>query len=249
MCLLLLPSREVMSKLLSSRHYTLLKVSCCAIAISLLGPSPATRYSFAQAVSFPESIVFWDGFEPPGDGEPEETSGAGSRDGRACTVDEPAIRPLMPARNFGLTLADHPTVFAHLPETSAKQVALIVTDEAGTYYERAFLPIPDGDIAAFSFPPNFAPLTVGSNYQWRLVVVCGETVDPDDPVLSGWIQRTARPFEPPRLSQRSPIEQAQWYAQNGYWYDLVNLVRGEVRSHPNNQQLQTLWQSVLDTGS
>ena len=218
-------------------------MSLLAIAPALLSTFPSPQTSLAQAAPSPDSITFWNGFEPPGDGAPEDTSGAGSRDGLACNANEPPIRALMPARNFGLTLAEQPTVFVELPETSARQVALIVTNEAGTYYERAFLPMPEEDVAAFTFPETFTPLTAGHNYRWSVVVMCEETVQPDDPVLSGWIQPVVADR---RVSYPSPIEQAQWYAQNGYWYDLLSVLQAEVQSHPDNQQLQSLWRSVLE---
>ncbi|MBE9064078.1 DUF928 domain-containing protein [cf. Phormidesmis sp. LEGE 11477] len=221
-----------------------LRISFFAIALSLFSPPQSFSKRAASAAASPKQIIFWDGFEPPGDGAPRDTSGAGSRDGGACAANEPAIHPLMPARNFGLTLAAHPTVFAQLPETSATQAVLVVTNEAGTYYERAFLPIPAGDVAAFPFPLAFAPLTVGDNYRWQLVIVCGETVEPDDPVLGGWMQRTEPPASQPQVSQ-PPIEQAQWYAQNGYWYEMLAILAKEARSHPSDAQLQSLWQAVL----
>jgi len=231
------------------------------IALSLFSWSHASPPSFAQKAHVfnhlsdqasdqtsnhtPDQIVFWEGFEPPGDDAPQETSGAGSRDGGACTASEPSIRALVPDSGFGLTQAERPTVFAQVPATSAQQVALIVTDEAGNYYERAFLPIAtQDDVAAFTFPSEFAPLSVGTNYRWSVVVVCGETVQPDDPVLSGWIQRSDTDVL--QMNGRSPLNQAQWYAQNGYWYDMLSVLRTEVRSHPRDIQAQALWQSVVN---
>ena len=234
-----------------------LSIRSLAITLSLFSWSHTSQPSFAQEAHVsnrlstqtsnhsPNQIVFWEGFEPPGDDAPQDTSGAGSRDGGACTASEPSIRALVPAGGFGLTQVERPTVFAQLPATSAQQVALIVTDEAGDYYERAFLPIATQDgIAAFTFPSEFAPLSVGTNYRWSVVVVCGETVQPDDPVLSGWVQRSDTGGL--QMNGRSPLNQAQWYAQNGYWYDMLSVLRTEMRSYPTDTQTQALWQSVVN---
>lgn len=235
-----------------------LKVSLFAIALLLSNQLQRPQKSVAQAAHFPDSVIFWEGFEPPGDGAPRETSGAGSRDGASCDVSEPAVKALMPERNFGLTLSERPTVFTQLADTSAEQVALVVTNEAGTYYEKAFLPIPDDDIAAFTFPSSFSPIASGENYRWSLVVICEETVQPDDPVLSGWVQRVESTPEIQQNSQHLPLEQARWYAENGYWYDFIALLREEVRTleenislqsestPPETAQLQTIWQSVIE---
>lgn len=236
---------------------TALSIRSLAITLFLFSGSYASQPSFAQEANVssrlsnqtsnhtPNQTIFWEGFEPPGDDAPQDTSGAGSRDGGACTASEPSIRALVPADGFGLTQVERPTVFAQLPATSAQQVALIVTNEAGDYYERAFLPIAtQDDIAAFTFPSEFAPLNIGTNYRWSVVVVCGETVQPDDPVLSGWIQRSDAGVL--QMNGRSPLNQAQWYAQNGYWYDMLSALRTEMRSHPTDTQTQALWQSVVN---
>ena len=235
------------------RHRMPLKISLFAIAFLLSSELPSPQKSVAQSDQFPNQIIFWEGFEPPGDGAPRDTSGAGSRDGAACNPNEPAVKPLMPARNFGLTLSERPTVFTRLGDTSAEQVALVVTNEAGTYYEKAFLPIPADDIAAFTLPDSFTPLAVGENYRWSLVVICQETVQPDDPVLSGWVQRVHSTAELQPASQ--PLAQAQWYAENGYWYDFIAVLREEIQALERENvplqseaaRLQAIWQSVVET--
>ncbi|WP_198011478.1 DUF928 domain-containing protein [Synechococcus sp. PCC 7335] len=238
---------------LFSRHLIPLKISLFAIFL-LSSQLQRPQKSAAQAARFPDQIVFWEGFEPPGDDAPRETSGAGSRDGPSCDVSEPAVKALMPKSNFGLTLSERPTVFAQLADTSAEQVALVVTNEAGTYYEQTFLPIPEDDTAAFTFPNSFSPLTVGENYQWSLVVICEETVQPDDPVISGWVQRVESTPELQQASLHLPLEQARWYAENGYWYDFVAFIREEIQTLESERisppseavQFEAIWESVVE---
>jgi len=165
-------------------------------------------------------VIFQENFDPPGDDAPDRTVGAGSRSDGACPADEGRLRSRMPRRNFGLTAQSHPGIYIQLPATAAQRVLLAFRNEAGTYYERAFLPLPspvlnEAQLFRFALPPTAAPLTVGENYQWTLVLVCGETVQPDDPVLTGWVQRTT-------TNARSA--DAQWFAQHGYWYDLLDAV-------------------------
>ncbi len=203
----------------------------------------------SKSASLSQQIVFDKDFDPPGDGSPKDTSGAGSRDGLKCSQDEQPIRPLMPQRNYGLTLEERPSIFFDLSKTSAKQVVLTFRDEAGNSYERAYLPITDRTgIVSFTLPKEKPPLTVGKNYQWFLVVVCGETVQPDDPVFKGWVQRVARTSALEReLGQKSAIEQAAWYGTKGYWYDLLRVVAQARRSHPNDVNLATMWRELLES--
>ncbi len=195
--------------------------------------------------NLPQRIVFQDSFDPPGDGKPKDTSSAGSR-GR-CSPDAQPIQPLMPKQNYGLTLEERPSIFINIPKTSAQQVVLAFQDQAETSSERAVIPITDhAGIVSFSLPAQKLPLVVGKNYRWLLAIVCGKTLQPDDPVLIGWVQRVARTSEwEKELGQKSAIEQAMWYGAKGYWYDLLKVMVQARRSHPNDVKLNTLWQDLL----
>ena len=212
-------------------------------------PAQAQSQLESKNATRAERIVFDKNFDPPGDGAPQDTSGAGSRDGLKCPQDEQPIRPLMPQRNYGLTLEERPSIFIDLPKTSAKQVVLTFRDEAGNSYERAYLPISDRTgIVSFTLPNEKPPLAVGKNYQWSLIVVCGETVQPDDPIFKGWVQRAARTSAlEQELGQKSMIEQAAWYAAKGYWYDMLRVMVQARRSQPNDVKLATMWRELLES--
>ena len=212
-------------------------------------PAQAQLELGIRSTTLPERLIFQDNFDPPGDGEPKDSSGAGSRDGLRCSPEEQPIRPLMPKRNYGLTLQERPYVLVDLPKTSAKQVVLTFQDEAGVDYERAFLPITEnGGIVSFRLPDQKLPLVVGKNYQWTLVVVCGETVQPDDPIFRGWVQRVARTSElESELGQKSVIEQATLYGERGYWYDMLRAMVQVRRSHPDDVKLTALWRELLES--
>ncbi|OKH34559.1 hypothetical protein NIES2101_38760 [Calothrix sp. HK-06] len=198
----------------------------------------------------PDEVVFHENFDPPGEPEPKTTSGAGSRDIQRCGQDEAPIKPLMPRSNFGLTFEEHPSVFMSLRKTSAKRVVLALRDKTGKYYERAFLPIPTNQqIVSFKLPTEKSPLRIGKNYQWSLVVVCGNKVEPDDPIFSGWLQRVARtPQMDKELVNKPPIWQAKWYGERGYWYEMLMAIEEAKKTQPNNVQLnillQKFWQSM-----
>ncbi len=173
-----------------------------------------------------EKIVFSETFEPPGEPEPKDTKGSGSRDGKKCFPNEHKIKPLMPKRNFGLTFQKLPPVFIHLPKTKAKRVMLSFRDETGKYYQRTFLPITSSGVVRFTLPEDKPPLSVGKNYQWSLVVVCGNTVQPDDPTFAGWVQRVEFTQELEReLIGKSAIAKAKWFASRGYWYEMLDEIK------------------------
>lgn len=203
--------------------------------------------SFAQASSLTtlasrstvSPIAFETSFIPPGDGEPPDTQGAGTRSNGRCAGDTQAIQPLMPDRNYGLTLEERPAIFVKLPATSARQAVLVFQDEAGTTYERAFLPLPEAagkteQIVQFRLPEDKAPLAIGKNYRWWLVMMCGETVQPDDPVFTGWVQRVERTTAIRQaLAQQDTLQQLRWYGDRGYWYDLLGVLFEAEKTSPN----------------
>ncbi len=199
--------------------------------------------------SLSKEIVFQDSFEPPGEPEPKDTKGSGSRDGSKCSVKEETIKPVMPHRNYGLTFQKLPSVYIHLPKTKAKQVMLSFQDTSGKYYQRAFLPITQSGIVSFTLPKDKPSLEVGKNYKWSLVVICGNTVQPDDPTFIGWVQRVERISQIDReLIGKSAIEAAKWYAQRGYWYEMVSEIEQARKTEPWNLQLsgnlQEFWKSL-----
>ncbi|MEM7712293.1 MAG: DUF928 domain-containing protein [Cyanobacteria bacterium P01_A01_bin.68] len=190
--------------------------------------------------SYEKDIVFVESFQPPGDPEPKDTKGSGSRDGSKCSAQEKAIKPLMPKRNYGLTLQKLPSIFIRLPKTKAKQVMLSFQDERGKYYQRAFLPITSHGIVSFSLPEDKPALNIGKNYQWSLVVVCGNTVQPDDPTFIGWVQRVERTSQIQReLNGKSAVEKAKWYAKRGYWYEMLSEIEQARKNQPQSIQVNS----------
>lgn len=226
----------------------MLKFLVLSLSVGILLALPAQAESKLEnkSASLPKQLVFQENFNPPGDGKPKDTSSGGSRDGLRCSQNEQSIQPLMPKRNYGLTLSERPAIFVYIPETSARKIVLAFRAETGDY-KRAFLPITTrAGIVSFTLPDQESPLAVGKNYQWSVVVVCGETVQPDDPVVSGWVQRVARsPQIESELRQKTAIEQAMWYSANGYWYDLLKVMKQVRRSHPHDAKLTVLWHDLL----
>ncbi|KAB8315032.1 DUF928 domain-containing protein [Tolypothrix campylonemoides VB511288] len=196
------------------------------------------------------TTVSQENFTPPKQGKPKDTSGAGSRSDLKCSQKEGAIQPLMPKKNYGLTLQERPTIFIQMPKTSARQVVLMFRDETGEFYERAFLPINSHDaIIGFTLPKQKQPLAVGKSYQWSLVVVCGDSVQPDDPVFMGWVQRVQRTpeLESELRQKKTTTEQVAWYGERGYWYDMVSTIVQAKQSNPDDAKLVAIWRDLLES--
>jgi hypothetical protein len=187
---------------------------------------------------------------PPDDNKPDRTAGAGSRGGQ-CIQDAtvspantPPLMALVPTANRGLTQAEHPTFFVHLPATSARQAVLSIREE-GTHtpYSQTFFPI-TGTPGIISLKPseNSPPLEVGKTYQWAVVLVCGERPNPNDPAIVSWVRRVALSQT---KSQGTALQQAAWYGKQGYWYDALASLAEARRTQSDNKSLKENWTAFL----
>ncbi len=178
-------------------------------------------------------------FTPPKNDAPRSTAGTGTRNGLRCQAEEPAIAALTPPGNYSLTLGQPPTLSLYMGQASATRVAIVLQNESGSFYKRTMLPIPDSASGWVNFQPpaSMVVLEPGQLYRWSLVVVCGQTPQPDDPLFTGWI----RPMPPAsgihqELQKKTLAEQMQWYGQNGYWYDLVQAALSQDRELKSRDQ-------------
>jgi hypothetical protein len=202
-----------------------------------------------QSLSSPANIHF--DFDPPGKGKPDDTVGAGSRDGGQCpqatVAPTPSLTPLMPVHNYGLTTAEHPTFLIYVPQTSAQTAFFSLKDENEEYYYQTMVPLPKASgIVSFKLPDDAPALKVGKRYQWSFVTICGEKLAIGDPRVGGQIQRVElNPAEVNRRLKLSPLESAMLYGKDGIWYDTVAVLAEQRRLQPNDSALAATWENLL----
>lgn len=184
-------------------------------------------------------------FVPPQGKAPKSTASSATRNSGKCAAEEGEIQALLPpqnygSQNYGLSATAHPAITLNLPSTAAKQVALLFRNQSGELEQQVWLPIPprstqqgstqqlregepSSQLTQFQLPPSSPGLQPGQPYRWSLVVVCGDTVEPDDPTFTGWIEyREPTAVEQAKLSASSAPEKLRWYGQQGYWYDMLD---------------------------
>lgn len=189
-------------------------------------------------------------FEPPDKGQPDDTVGAGSRDGGQCPQDashDPPITSLTPANRYGLTVAERPRFFVYVPQTSARKALISLKDEKEDYYYQTTLPLPETPgIVSFKLPDDAPPLEIGKRYQWYFVTICSERLAVDDPRVEAQIQRVEiNPADLSRLENLPPLERAALYSAQGIWYDTVASLAELRRSQPKDSTLAATWEDLL----
>lgn len=187
-------------------------------------------------------------FQPRGDGEPRDTVGAGSREGGSCEGGNSIAQRLGSQNFYGLTFQTHPTIFVKLEGEIAQQAILTFSNESETYREQALLPVDvSGEVAQFTLPTSAAPLKVGENYHWSLVLLCDQSAAAQRSQLSGWVQRVALSKNvQSHLHQLSLPERVQWYSSYGYWYDLLSTVNRAYQATPQDTVVAELWQTLVE---
>lgn len=214
-------------------------------AESAIAQSTATRSANADSSNL--QVLF---IPPPDDKKPEETSGAGSRRDRQCPQDAATaaanapsnqLTSLVPATNSGLTLAERPTFWVYLPKTSAKQ-AVLSLKEGDRHHSQTLVPITgEPGVIGIKLSDDSPALQVGKTYQWAVVLVCGDRPGPNDPAAVASVRRVV----PQPQGFNEPLEQANWYGQQGIWYDALTALAQARRSQPHNSALVTTWANFL----
>lgn len=231
-------------------------IGLITIGLFLIGTQPTIAQSTANTPtptnrSKPQRIIFK---PPPNQDKPISTSSGGSRSNWQCpqdaTLDTTSANktPLMllapTDSNYGLTIAEHPTFLVYLPQTSAKQVVLSLMTEDNHLHSQSFIPIKgEPGIISIKLADSFPPLEVSKNYQWSLVLICGEKPNPNDPVITSWVRRVVLPQL--QSHPRTTLEQADAYSEQGIWYDAVINLAQIRNAQPNDQVIADIWTDFL----
>jgi hypothetical protein len=197
--------------------------------------------------------IGWAGvpFNPPQGGGPRGRGGASRGDSICAPKPAEFIHRFMPvtpmATNYGLTIAQHPTMFAYIPPSSAQKVFFSLKDEKGQVQYQTTLPIvTGGGIMRFELPASVPPLVVGKRYQWGIAILCNGKLKPDSPFVSSWIQRIEAPVKLlEQLNKTQSIEQATIYGKNGIWYDTLATLAEVRRKQPTDPTVLSAWSELL----
>lgn len=185
----------------------------------------------------------------PGEGEPEQTVGAGSRSAQICNPGEnnQPLTLLVPANQVGLTVAQRPEFLVYFPKTIAKQAELSIRDEQGNgIYQTTFNLSATPGIMSIQLPPTAPALEVGQKYQWSIAMICHPDDRLRDQVVDAWIERVDLPASLNQQLQKATLpEKASLYAQNGIWYDTISTLAEYISLSANSTWAENAWQQLL----
>lgn len=207
----------------------------------------ASIISFGNFIcpGFPEKTQF----KLPTREIPQRTMPGGSRNNRQCfsNVEQTSMTPLVPGNNFGFTLVEHPTIFIHVPITSAKKAFFSIQDLDGDFYYQTEILLPKQPGAVgISLSTAAQPLKINNNYHWSLALICGSQLEPDDPQVNGLIKRVKLDSASSQLSELEVSHQSVCLlSQKGIWYDLLKYLAKLRQENPENSLFVNYWEQLL----
>ncbi|MEM6697812.1 MAG: DUF928 domain-containing protein, partial [Bacteroidota bacterium] len=177
-------------------------------------------------------------FQPPPESEqPESTESAASRQSGQCFQDLltsqrqesseglAQLIPIVPINNFALTISDRPDFWVYLPETSAKQAILSIQEEDGNPHWQQQINLTEAaGIMNISLSKDAPVLDTDKNYQWAVILICGNRPNPNDPVVTSWIKRVNESQLVKSVNYATELDKAANYAKQGIWYDVLNIL-------------------------
>ena len=191
---------------------------------------------------------------PPEEEQPKDTEGAASRQLGECAANnlelesqsvskELSLTALVPQNNYGLTTQERPNFWIYLPSTSAKQAILSIKEAGKTPHWQQSVDLDRNEgIVGIELSKDAPALEIGTNYQWAVILVCGDRPSPNDPVVASWIKRIEA--QSSQSSSTSKLAKASTYAQQGIWYDALDILISQKSSQNN---WHDLWNKYLES--
>jgi hypothetical protein len=159
---------------------------------------------------------------------------------------------LLPSTNIGLTVAANPTLFFHLPQTTAKSAEFVLQDKDGKEVYTTMLNLPGTpgvvSISLAKEKAASAQLEVGKNYKWHFGIICDHDDQAKNIYLDGSIQRVEpSPDLTNKLHKAAPKDRPSVYAEAGVWYDTVASLAELRQANPNDPKLAEDWTTLLQS--
>lgn len=213
----------------------------------------------AAVAKFPQAIQFQPKSDNP---HPEKTETSGVRNGSLCAQAPPSasesedqkLRVVAPAGALKLTASARPIFWVTIPKTQAKQLILSIekVDDSKTpsrvfHAQQTYSISQSPVLMGLAMPKNAPDLELNTLYQWRVQLLCAEEPTPNNPFIFSSIQRVEStvpsPSEP--LTKQDAIQ----LSQNGFWYDPVTILLNAHQTDPNDSEVPSLWQTLLESAN
>ncbi|MEM9005515.1 MAG: DUF928 domain-containing protein [Cyanobacteria bacterium P01_F01_bin.86] len=189
---------------------------------------------------------------PAGLGAPARRESAGTR---GCVFGNPStLVALMPTNNVGWTTESHPRFYWYMPVNQASFVEFTLektaegTETPEVIYQTRLEVTGENGIMSLQLPETEGgpSLAEGDRYRWQVAIFCNPNSPQGEIKVDGWVERQI-PDGPSlaELATASDIDQVDWYASNGYWFDALDRLAMLKTKAPEDSELQVRWEEFL----
>jgi len=246
----------------SSRFIILTTLLAVSLAIGIAVNTPAQIQPQLRTDSISGKLpTEWENtFTPPTSGSlPVNRDGGATRGPilSPCISKNDSLIALVPESGFGETIAEYPTVFWYMPETTAAQLEFVLRNaNQEEIYSTTYTLAKSADntvvgspgIMSLSLPAfaNLPPLKLNQEYFWIVALVCSPTDRSEDVYVGGGIKRVqADPTFARQVQQARPQERIALYANKRLWYETLATLVELQRDRPNSYDLTNAFNKLL----
>jgi len=184
-------------------------------------------------------------FVPHDVGAPKVTDAGGVRGIGSA----PKLLVLAPER-LSLSLSPSPTLYWYVSKATETPVRFTLLSDDPNIVD----PILEVDLGARSGPGIYSiplaqygvRLASKRRYSWSVAVSSKDGSFSEEPVAQTWLEHSPSATLDPFLATSSPFDQTVEFANNGYWYDAINMVSRQIETGDQSVPWREIRAHLLD---
>ena len=174
-------------------------------------------------------------------------------DGNSRSIDmsSPSLYVLAP-EHAGYTIKEKPTLYWYQSKpTNAKfEFSIVGEDPTKPVFTIGYTPAPGSGIQSIRLTEHKVLLKKGIQYSWYVTIIPDAERRTKDIFASGVIEHIDPPLKVAKgLTSKSKKDLAYILAEEGIWYDALDILSHLIESDPDNTLLRELRAEMLDQGN
>ena len=174
-------------------------------------------------------------------------------DGHSRSVDmsSPSLYVLAP-EHTGFTIKEKPTLYWYQskPANAKFEFAIVGEDPSKPVFTIGYTPAAGTGIQSIKLSEHDVLLKKGIEYSWYVTIIPDDEHRTKDVFASGAIERIAPPLKVAKsLTNKSKKDLAYILADEGIWYDALEMISHLIESSPSENLFKELRAELLDQGN
>lgn len=153
--------------------------------------------------------------------------------------------PLVPD-HVGLTVSSQPDLYWYLSGPTTSKVLFVLVDTRSIHVVHEQMLTAHSGVQRIRFKDFGITLEPNVIYRWYLDVVLDMDMPSRDIVSGGMIQRVQPTFNISDIARFNSIDLVRFYAEQGLWYDAIDVISELIAAAPNDHVLRKQRASLLE---